>query len=132
MIKAGSQRREILGADVYFMMISVLLLICGVLGLGVGLADKGSTSERSASLSSRRYVHLGLIVTAYVMYTLAVPVLGYTLSSVCFFPMIFYLFGVRPWLKGALLGLGVAFLSHFFFIFLMKIPLPKGWFKLFF
>jgi len=130
MIQASIQRREILGADAYLMIVSALLLICGLLVLAVSVVDRGFISEKGASPQSRRYVHLGLIVTSYAMYTLAVPVLGYLLSSICFFPIIFFLFGVRPWLKGVLLGLGVALISYFFFIFLMRIPLPRGWFRL--
>ena len=128
-IKRAQQVKEILGADSYLLIVAALLLLCGLLLLGFGRMEKKPGPETNASAGTGGYGLLGLIVTAYILYALAVPVLGYLLSSILFFAVIFFLFEARPWLKIALLGLGLALISNFLFVHLLNVPLPKGWFK---
>jgi hypothetical protein len=129
-IKKVQQVKEILGADSYLLIVAAFLLVCGLLLLGFSRIEKKPGPETNASPGTGGYGLLGLIVAAYILYALAVPVLGYLLGSILFFAAIFFLFGARPWLKIALLGLGVALISNFLFVYLLNVPLPKGWFKL--
>ncbi len=64
----------------------------------------------------------------FVGYVLLVPLLGYALGSFVFFVAVFYLLGMRPWLRTVLVS--VAFTAVFYLVFvrLANIWMPSGWF----
>ncbi len=119
---------EVIGPDRYLKIICAALFGCGFLILisrwkgRRGAEDKPQQPGKSA--------HVVLAAAVYVIYIFATPVLGYFLSSLFFFPAAFWIFGVRPRLKSVLLGAGVAAISYLLFVFLMGVPLPRGWLQL--
>jgi hypothetical protein len=129
-MKAGSGLHEVVGPDLYLKVISAVMMVCGLLLLSLALAAKKGPAGKRRSREIGSTAHVSWIAAAYIMYVLAAIVLGYFLGSVLFFAAIFYLFGFRPWFKVALLGLGVAAVSYYFFVHLMGVELPKGWIAL--
>ena len=81
--------------------------------------------EKGEERGSRMTLVFGVIL-GLAIYTLLIPLLGYLLATSLFFPVVYYLFGVRPWLKSAVIGLSTSALFYAIFEYFAEIPLPKG------
>jgi hypothetical protein len=125
-VRAGGVFHDVIGPDRYLGVISAGLLVCGVLNLAGSL-----NSLRRPEIRRREgggsHVTLVIVVSfVLVVYTLLIPILGYLMATSIFFPVIYYLFGVRSWRKSVVIGLSTAVFFYAIFEHFAEIPLPKG------
>ncbi len=98
-VRAGGAFHDVIGPDRYLGVISAGLLVCGVLNL-VGSLKRPRRPEIRRGEEGGSQVTLVIVVSfVLVIYTLLIQILGYLLATSLFFPVIYYLFGVRSWLK---------------------------------
>jgi len=128
LVRAGGTFHDVIGPDRYLGGISVGLLFCGVWNLLVSLRGIRHPHVKREE-EGNQVTLVVLIAFVLVIYTLAMPVLGYLLSTFFFFPVIYFLFGVRPWLKSIIVGLVTAMLFYAIFAYFAEVPLPKGLFE---
>ena len=67
-----------------------------------------------------------ILILVLLLYMTAIPLVGFNGGSFCFFPVLFYVSGMRPWRKSLIFGLVMAALFYLVFIYGAKIPVPKG------
>ena len=67
-----------------------------------------------------------VVAMVLILYTVTMPFLGYLLATVIFFPVIYLIFGVRPWTKGVVVGVITTAIFYAIFAYLADLPLPKG------
>jgi tripartite tricarboxylate transporter TctB family protein len=114
-----------IGPARYTAVVSVIILVSGVLLCVQELRRRRPADPEVASrLVSPRGVLLIVVLLAYVA---AVPIVGFTLGNVCFFPLLFHVCGLRPWTRSLVSGLGMSAAFHVVFVWLARIPIPKGW-----
>jgi hypothetical protein len=126
LVRAGGTFHDVIGPDRYLGVISAGLFICGISNLikcRKLLQAKGEEKEGS---QIRRVVLVALLLFAY---TFAIPMLGYVLATFIFFPVVYFIFGVRPWPKSVIVGLITAALFYVIFAYLAEMPLPRGLFE---
>ncbi|HYL81698.1 MAG TPA: tripartite tricarboxylate transporter TctB family protein [Candidatus Acidoferrum sp.] len=73
---------------------------------------------------------MALVSVILAVYACAFPFLGYLVATMLFFPVTYFVFGVRPWLKSAWVGVFTAALFYVIFAHFAEIPLPKGFLEL--
>ena len=131
LLRSGHAYHDVVGPDRYLGAISVGLLICGTWSLASSLKSRGPRQNGKAAREARGTPanQVLLVVTLLVVYTLAIPTLGYFPATTIFFPIIYFIFGVRPWLKSIVMGLITTALVYFIFEYIAEMPLPKGFFK---
>ena len=114
-----------IGPARYTAVVSAIILVCGVLLFIQQLRRRGPGHPELASrLASARGVLLIVVLLAYVA---AVPFLGFTVGNLCFFPLLSHVCGLRPWPKSLVSGIGMSVAFHVVFVWLARIPIPKGW-----
>jgi hypothetical protein len=125
-IRTGAPFHDVIGPDRYLAGVSLGLFVCGVLSL-VGSLKRWRPAEvkKGEETGSRVTLVFG-VVLALAIYTLLIPVLGYLLATCLFFPVVYYLFGVRPWLKSVVIGLSTSAVFYAIFEYFAEIALPKG------
>jgi len=129
-VRAGGTFRDVIGPDRYLAFISAGLLVCGVGYLvatwkGMNQA-RGDRKEEEGS----QVTQVSLVFIVVIIYVLALPLLGYMLATLFFFPVAFFIFGVKPWLKSIIVGLLTAVLFYAIFAYLAEVPLPRGLWEL--
>jgi hypothetical protein len=131
LLRSGHTFHDVVGPDRYLAVISVGLLICGIWNLTSGLKSRGLqqhgkvTGERGGAQINQ----VVLVVFLLAVYTLVIPTFGYLPATAMFFPIIYFIFGVRPWPKSIVVGLITTALFYFIFEYFAEMPLPKGIFK---
>jgi hypothetical protein len=128
-VREGGMFHDVIGPDRYLGAISMGLLVCGVWNLVVSLRSISHPHVKREEGEGSQVTLVVLIAFVLVIYTLAIPVLGYLLSTFFFFPVIYFIFGVRPLLKSAIVGLLTAILFYAIFAYFAEVPLPKGLFE---
>ncbi len=129
-VRAGGIFHDVIGPDRYLAVVSGGLLACGVIYLLSGLRQKQrgeAPREEAEGVQTRQVVVVSVIL---VIYALAFPVVGYLVATVLFFPVTFFIFGVRPWPKSAWVGVLTAVLFYVMFYHFAEIPLPRGFLEL--
>ena len=120
---------DIVGPDGYSLGVGVLLLAIGVLLTLKGFADarhRGARVAPSAADETGSYSHFALIAVLLV-YAIAMPVVGYAVTTLAFFLAVFRIMGIRSWVRNAVASLGLTVLFYLAFTIVADLPLPKGW-----
>jgi putative tricarboxylic transport membrane protein len=125
-VRAGGAFHDVIGPDRYLGAISVGLLICGALNLVSSLKRPGRPEIRRGEEGGSQVTLVIVVSFVLVIYTLLIQILGYLFATSIFFPVIYYLFGLRPWLKSVVIGLSTAVIFYAIFEYFAEIPLPKG------
>jgi putative tricarboxylic transport membrane protein len=125
-VRAGGAFHDVIGPDRYLGIISAGLLVCGVLNLVGSLKRPGRPEIRRVEEGGSRVTLVIVVSFVLAIYTLLIQILGYLLATSLFFPVIYYLFGLRPWLKSVVIGLSTAIFFYAIFEYFAEIPLPKG------
>jgi hypothetical protein len=125
-VREGGMFHDVIGPDRYLTAISFGLMIMGIRQLVVSLGKKGRTHAKEEEKEGGQMKLVCVVALALMLYTLVLPLTGYLLASLLFFPIIFFIFGVRPWLKSAAIGLITAALFYAIFEYFAEVPLPKG------
>jgi hypothetical protein len=125
-IRAGGAFHDVIGPDRYLGVISAGLLVCGVLNLVGGLSSLRRPEIRRGEEGGSQVTLVAVVISALVIYTLLIPGLGYLMATSIFFPVIYYFFGVRSWVKSVVIGMATAILFYAVFEYFAEIPLPKG------
>lgn len=128
LVRTGSPFHDVIGPDRYLGFICAGLLICGIWSLVAGLKS-GKSSQRRPRVAEESHVHVNLVILVaflLVVYTFAIQFLGYLPATSVFFPILYFIFGVRPWLKSILVGLVTTALFYAIFAYFAEMPLPKG------
>jgi putative tricarboxylic transport membrane protein len=125
-VRAGGTFHDVIGPDRYLGVISAGLLVCGILNLVGSLKSLRRPEIRRGEVGGSQVTLVIVVIFVLVVYTLLIPVLGYLLATSIFFPVIYYLFGVRSWLKSVVIGLSTATFFYAIFEYFAEIPLPKG------
>jgi putative tricarboxylic transport membrane protein len=123
---------DVIGPDRYLGAISVGLLLCGIWALAKNLKIARSPLIKKEEGEGSQVNQVVLVVFVLVLYAFAMPILGYLLATAFFFPIIYFIFGVRPWLKSIIVGLSTSAVFYAIFAYLAEMPLPKGIFEYFF
>ena len=129
-VRAGGTFRDIIGPDRYLAFISVGLLVCGVGYLVASWKGINRVRDDRKSEEGNQVTQVSLVFMVVIIYILALPVLGYMLATLFFFPVAFFIFGVKPWLKSIIVGLLTAVLFYAIFAYLAEVPLPRGFWEL--
>jgi hypothetical protein len=125
-VRAGGAFHDVIGPDRYLGAISVGLLLCGALNLVSSLKRPGRPEIRRGEEGGSQVTLVIVVSFVLVIYTLLIQILGYLFATSIFFPVIYYLFGLRPWLKSVVIGLSTAVIFYAIFEYFAEIPLPKG------
>lgn len=131
-VRAGGNFHDVIGPDRYLGVIAGGLFACGVAYLLSGVRRKRHVQPPREAAEGVQPLQVAVVSAVLVLYVLAFPVLGYLLATMLFFPVTFFIFGVRPWLKSAWVGVVTAVLFYVIFFHFAEIPLPKGLLELFF
>ena len=126
LVRAGGTFHDVIGPDRYLGAISVGLLICAVWNLVAVLKSRKLPQAKNEEKEGSQIKRVVLVVFLLFAYTFAIPVLGYLLATSIFFPVIYFIFGVRPWPKSIIVGLITAALFYAIFAYFAEMPLPKG------
>ncbi len=128
-IRPGGTFHDVIGPDRYLGAISVGLLLCGIWTLATNLRIVRSPLVNKENKEEGEESHINqvaLVVFVLFLYAFAMPILGYLLATCFFFPLIYFIFGVRSWLKSILIGLSTTAACYVIFEYLAEMPLPKG------
>jgi hypothetical protein len=125
-VRAGGTFHDVVGPDRYLGAISVGLLFCGIWALAKNLKGGRQTPIQKGESAQNQVTLVGLVVIVLVLYAFAMPILGYLLATSFFFPIIYFIFGVRSWLKSILVGLSTTAMFYAIFEYFAEMPLPKG------
>ena len=124
-IRAEAPFHDVIGPDRYLAGVSLGLFVCGALSFAGSLKGLRPAEAKKEGESGRTALVLWVILASAV-YSFLIPVLGYLPATCLFFPVVYYLFGVRPWLKSVVIGLSTSALFYAIFEYFAEIPLPKG------
>jgi len=125
-IRPDGTFHDVVGPDRYLGAISVGLLLCGVWILVKNLKGGRHTPIQKGESGGSQVNQVVLVVFVLVLYAFAMPILGYLLATCLFFPIIYFIFGVRPWLKSIIIGLSTTAVFYAIFEYFAEMPLPKG------
>ena len=125
-IRPGGTFHDVIGPDRYLGAISVGLLFCGIWALAKSLKIAKPPMIKKEEAEGSQVNQLVLVVFVLVLYAFAMPILGYLLATCFFFPVIYFIFGVRPWLKSIIIGLSTTAVFYAIFAYFAEMPLPKG------
>ena len=125
-VREGGMFHDVIGPDRYLIAISFGLMIMGIRQLVVSLRKKGDTRAKEEEKEGGKMKLVCVVALVLMLYTLVLPLTGYLVASLLFFPTIFFIFGVRPWLRSAAVGLITAGLFYAIFEYFAEVPLPKG------
>jgi putative tricarboxylic transport membrane protein len=125
-VRAGGTFHDVIGPDRYLGAISVGLLLCGIWALSKNLKIARPPMIKKEEGKGSHVHQVVLVVFVLVLYAFAMPILGYLLATCFFFPVIYFIFGVRPWLKSILIGLSTTAVFYAIFEYFAEMPLPKG------
>ena len=125
-IRPGGTFHDVIGPDRYLGAISVGLLFCGIWTLAKNLKIPRSPLLKKEEKEGSQVNQVVLVVFVLVLYAFAMPFIGYLLATCFFFPVIYFIFGVRPWLKSIIIGLSTTAVFYAIFEYFAEMPLPKG------
>ena len=126
MLRAANDFPDVIGPDRYLGVIAGALGVCGVAYLLLGLKRRRPEQLPGEPAEGVQPRQVAVVAVLLMLYVLAFSVLGYLLATVLFFPVTFFIFGVRPWLKSAWVGILAAACFYVIFFHFAGIPLPKG------
>ena len=125
-IRPGGTFHDVIGPDRYLGAISAGLLLCGIWALAKNLKIARSPLIKKEEGGGSQVNQVVLVAFVLVLYALTMPIVGYLLATAFFFPVIYFIFGVRPWLRSILIGLSTTAVFYAIFEYFAEMPLPKG------
>jgi len=125
-VRAGGTFHDVIGPDRYLGAISVGLLFCAIGALAKTLKSARPPMGKKEEGEGSQVNQVVLVVFVLVLYAFAMPILGYLLATCFFFPVIYFIFGVRPWLRSVIIGLSTTAVFYAIFEYFAEMPLPKG------
>ena len=128
-VRAEGTFRDVIGPDRYLGAISIGLLFCGVWTLARNLKIAGPPLLKKEEGERSQVTQVVLVVFVLALYAFAMPILGYVLATCFFFPVIYFIFGVRPWPRSIIVGLATTVVFYAIFGYFAEMPLPKGFFE---
>jgi putative tricarboxylic transport membrane protein len=115
------------GPSLFPQLIAAGIFVCGGLIALRGRRTRAPLLARSPDLRGRQLVNFLALPVAVVLYLLFAERLGFLPTAAVLVGALAWWFGVRV-LWAVVLGLVTAFVIHWFFASLMRVPLPRGWF----
>jgi putative tricarboxylic transport membrane protein len=104
----------------------ILLAICACILLGIGLSKKGEPAHDDSTAWNRaERRNAAIVMAALIGYCLALPKLGYSVSTFALMAVLFGLGRMKPWMV-VLCSLMTVLLSYYLFAQLLRTPLPRG------
>ncbi|RPJ43021.1 MAG: tripartite tricarboxylate transporter TctB family protein [Deltaproteobacteria bacterium] len=102
------------------------ILGLSMIGCGVWLAVRPGPRTNQPVLSRRTFPQVLLLFALLLLYSAAIPWMGYLFSTSLFVFLTSFLMGERSWFKGV--AISVIFSAGIFFLFIrvLTIPLPLG------
>ena len=131
-VRAGGTFHDVVGPDRYLIVLSLGLLVCGAWNLIGSLKEIRRHDLKTPGEPAKKEGKLNLVVlvaVVLILYMAAFPFLGYLLATAIFFPVIYFIFGLRPWTKSVIVGILTAALFYVIFAYFSDMPLPKGLFE---
>ena len=114
---------DALGPDRYIIFIGGLLILAGIC---IGLGASAPSANAGREESGKSYVTPAGFLIALSVYALAIPWLGYTISTFLFFVGAFFLAGRRNIVSTLVASVISAAVFYLIFPFLAEMPLPTG------
>ncbi len=111
---------EAFGPGWYLLILSVILIICGLYYLASTF--KRVNKKMEAALSWKGPA--SFCILAMIFYSLLIPYIGYFISTAAFVFVATRLFGEQSWVTSTLVAGISGAVFWFVFIFLAKIPMP--------
>jgi tripartite tricarboxylate transporter TctB family protein len=131
-VRGGGFFPDVIGPDRYLGAVAGGLLVCGLAYLLRQLRRTSHAQAPGKALDVGQTLQVALVSVLLAVYACAFPFLGYLVATMLFFPVTYFVFGVRPWLKSAWVGVFTAVLFYVIFAHFAEIPLPKGFLELVF
>lgn len=125
-VRAGSTFHDVIGPDRYLIIVSMGLLVCGAWNLVASLKEMRHAGVTAPVGKENKRNLVLLVAFVLILYTAAMPLLGYLIATAVFFPVVYFIFGVRPWTKGVVVGVITTAIFYAIFAYLADLPLPKG------
>jgi len=125
-VREGGVFHDVIGPDRYLGAVSIGVLICGVWQLRGSLKNLGKQVCVKEEEEKTNVSMLSLVIVVLVVYVLSLPLLGYLLATLFFFPVTYFIFGVRSMIKSITLGVLTALIFYGIFAYFAELPLPKG------
>jgi hypothetical protein len=125
-LRAGGAFHSALGPDTYLAVVSGVLLLCSVWDLIGTRRDKSAPRAGGEAESGSGFGQVARVVLLLIGYVAAFPIIGYLLATLIFFPVAFFVFGVRPWTKSLTIGVLVTAVFYVLFAHFAELPLPRG------
>jgi hypothetical protein len=110
-----------IGPGWYVLLLSGMLLICGIFHLLVNIKRKVIAEKRRSSL---HVGPAGRVLILLALYAFLVPFVNYTLCTAFFFVFVVRICGVNSWPKSVLIGLAFTVAFQFVFSHLAGIRFP--------
>jgi putative tricarboxylic transport membrane protein len=104
---------------------SILLAVCAGILLYIGLSGKTAPAPGSDESNRADRRSAAIVVAALIVYCLALPKLGYSVSTFLLMTVLFGLGRMKPWTM-VLCSLTTVLLSYYLFAHLLRTPLPRG------
>lgn len=113
-----------MGPAKYTLVVSMILVVCGIIAIiGHLRRSRSATTGETLRIISTEGIILIAVLLAWIA---AVSIFGYVIGIIFFFPVLFYVTGLRPWFKSLIVGLITAMLFYAAFVLGVKLPVPKG------
>ena len=131
-VRGGGPFPDVIGPDRYLGAVAGGLLVCGLAYLWRQVRQRSHVQAPRKAPERDQTIRVVLVSVILAAYACAFPLLGYLVATLLFFPVTYFVFGVRPWLKSAWVGVFTAALFYVIFAHFAEIPLPKGFLELVF
>jgi hypothetical protein len=131
-VRGGGPFPDVIGPDRYLGAVAGGLLVCGLAYLFQQVRRSSHVQAPSKALEGDQTHQVVLVSVILAVYACAFSFLGYLVATILFFPVMFFIFGVRPWQKSVWVGVLTAVLFYVIFAHFAEIPLPKGFLELVF
>ena len=106
-------------SSIYLAILASILLVSSL------LKNRSETSNRVHLWKGLKWQNNAIVVAALIAYCLALPHLGYLLSTFVLMIILFGLGKLKPWVT-ILSSLLTVLLSYYLFDYLLQAPLPGG------
>lgn len=118
--RVSAEADEAFGPGWYLLILSVILIICGLYYLASTF--KKVSEKKETALSWRGPA--SFCILAMIFYSLLLPYIGYLIGTAAFVFVATRLFGEQSWVKSTLIAGISGTVFWFVFIFLAQIPMP--------
>ena len=118
--RISAEADEAFGPGWYLLILSVILMICGLYYLASTFKKVNEKKETSLSWKGPA----SFCILAMIFYSLLLPYIGYFIGTAAFVFVATRLFGEQSWVTSTLIAGISGTVFWFVFIFLAQIPMP--------